>query len=230
MMRSAQTRVACTTPDIRVPGQSVTHLTWPLNGQSGDIIDTASIQLSNTMIYCSNCGARVVEKIPAGDDRARFVCETCATIHYQNPKIVAGCIPEWNGRLLLCRRAIEPRLGLWTLPAGFMENLETTEQAAARETWEEARARVVDMSLYGVFSIPHISQVYMMFRARLQAEEYAPGPESLDVRLFDEHEIPWDELAFPVVRLTLEKYYQDINGDGFPVHVEDINRHVWRKR
>ena len=176
------------------------------------------------MIYCSNCGARVVEKVPAGDDRTRFVCETCATIHYQNPKIVAGCIPEWDGRLLLCRRAIEPRLGLWTLPAGFMENLETTEQAAARETWEEARARVVDMSLYGVFSIPHISQVYMMFRARLQDEEYAPGPESLDVRLFEEHEIPWGELAFPVVRLTLEKYYQDIRGDGFPVHVENIIR------
>ena len=173
--------------------------------------------------------ARVVEKIPRGDDRSRYVCEACATIHYQNPKIVAGCIPEWNGRLLLCRRAIEPRLGLWTLPAGFMENLETTEQAAARETWEEARARVVDMSLYGVFSIPHISQVYMMFRARLQAEEYAPGPESLDVRLFEEHEIPWDELAFPVVRLTLEKYYRDIRGEGFLVHVENINRHVRRR-
>jgi ADP-ribose pyrophosphatase YjhB (NUDIX family) len=182
------------------------------------------------MIYCSNCGARVVEKVPAGDDRARFVCETCSTVHYQNPKIVAGCIPEWNGRVLLCRRAIEPRLGLWTLPAGFMENLETTEQAAARETWEEARARVTNMALYGVFSIPHISQVYMMFRARLQAEEFAPGPESLDVRLFEEHEIPWDELAFPVVRLTLERYYRDIRGDTFPVHVEDINRHVWRKR
>ena len=182
------------------------------------------------MMYCSNCGARVVEKVPAGDDRSRFVCEACTTIHYQNPKIVAGCIPEWNGRLLLCRRAIEPRLGLWTLPAGFMENLETTEQAAARETWEEARARVVDMTLYGVFSIPHISQVYMMFRGRLQAGEFAPGPESLDVRLFDEHEIPWSELAFPVVRLTLEKYYQDIRGDGFPVHVEDINRHVRRRR
>jgi ADP-ribose pyrophosphatase YjhB (NUDIX family) len=154
------------------------------------------------MIYCSNCGARVVEKVPSGDDRTRFVCEACATIHYQNPKIVAGCIPEWDGRLLLCRRAIEPRLGLWTLPAGFMENLESTEQA----------------------------QVYMMFRARLQADEYAPGPESLEVRLFEEHEIPWDELAFPVIRLTLEKYFQDIRGDGFQVHVEDINRHATRKR
>jgi ADP-ribose pyrophosphatase YjhB (NUDIX family) len=181
------------------------------------------------MIFCSNCGARVVEKIPEGDDRYRYVCEACATVHYQNPKIVAGCIPEWNGRLLLCRRAIEPRLGLWTLPAGFMENLETTEQAAARETWEEARARVIDMSLYGVFSIPHISQVYMMFRGRLAAEEFAPGPESLEVSLFEEQEIPWQELAFPVVRLTLEKYFRDIRNGGFPVHVTDINRHVRRK-
>jgi ADP-ribose pyrophosphatase YjhB (NUDIX family) len=180
------------------------------------------------MIFCSNCGARVVEKIPEGDDRSRYVCEACATIHYQNPKIVAGCIPEWNGRLLLCRRAIEPRLGLWTLPAGFMENLETTEQAAARETWEEARARVIDMSLYGVFSIPHISQVYMMFRGRLATEKFAPGPESLEVRLFEEQEIPWQELAFPVVRLTLEKYFQDVRNGGFPVHVTDINRRLRR--
>lgn len=111
-----------------------------------------------------------------------------------------------------------------------MENRESTVQAAARETWEEARARVVDLSLYGVFSIPHISQVYMMFRARLEDGEFAPGPESLDVELFREDEIPWDELAFPVVRLTLEKYYRDIRDDGFPVHVEDISRHVARKR
>ena len=230
---TALRRNACRKQDWKYPDyehQSVIYLTRKSIVQTGNTLVPDNIQSANIMIYCSNCGARVVEKIPAGDDRARFVCESCATIHYQNPKIVAGCIAEWNGRLLLCRRAIEPRLGLWTLPAGFMENLETTEQAAARETWEEARARVVDMSLYGVFSIPHISQVYMMFRARLQAEEYAPGPESLDVSLFEEHEIPWDELAFPVVRLTLEKYYQDIHGDGFPVHVEDINRHVWRKR
>ncbi len=180
------------------------------------------------MIYCSTCGARVIEKVPMGDDRSRFVCEACHTIHYQNPKIVAGCIPEWNGRLLLCRRAIEPRHGLWTMPAGFMENGETTEQAAARETWEEARARVEKMMLYGVFSIPHISQVYMMFRASLQSEEFAPGPESLEVRLFEEHEIPWDELAFPVVRLSLEKYYSDVNKDDFPVYVESINRHPAR--
>ena len=181
------------------------------------------------MIFCSNCGARVTRIVPAGDDRSRYVCEACTTIHYQNPKIVAGCIPQWKGRLLLCRRAIQPRHGLWTLPAGFMENGESTEEAAARETWEEARARVEDMRLYGVFSIPHISQVYMMFRARLRAEEFSPGPESLEVRLFEEREIPWDELAFPVVRLTLEKYYRDCGGNEFPVHVEDITRHPARQ-
>ncbi|MEN8107387.1 MAG: NUDIX hydrolase [Pseudomonadota bacterium] len=181
------------------------------------------------MIYCSSCGARVVEKIPSGDDRLRFVCETCTTIHYQNPKIVAGCIPEWNGRLLLCRRAIEPRHGLWTLPAGFMENRESIEEAAVRETWEEARAQVEDMALYGVFSIPYISQVYMMFRARLRSEEFAPGPESLEVRLFKEDEIPWDELAFPVVKLTLQNYFRDIHGDAFPVHVENVIHHPQRR-
>ena len=182
------------------------------------------------MIFCSNCGARLVRKVPAGDDRARYVCEACATVHYTNPKIVAGCIPEWNGRLLLCRRAIEPRYGLWTLPAGFMENGESTEQAAIRETWEEARARVNDLLLYGVFSIPHISQVYMMFRARLQSADCAAGPESLEVRLFEQYEIPWEELAFPVVKLTLEKYGRDIGKDDFSVHVEDIIRHPTRPR
>lgn len=178
------------------------------------------------MIYCSNCGARVVRKIPEGDDRVRHVCESCSTVHYSNPKIVAGCIPEWNGRLLLCRRAIEPRYGLWTLPAGFMENGESTEQAAIRETWEEACARVNDLLLYGVFSIPHISQVYMMFRAKLESADFAAGRESLEVRLFEKHEIPWDELAFPVVRLTLERYCGDLGKDDFSVHVENIIRHT----
>jgi ADP-ribose pyrophosphatase YjhB (NUDIX family) len=182
------------------------------------------------MIYCSNCGARVVRKIPEGDDRTRYVCEACATVHYSNPKIVAGCIPEWHGRLLLCRRAIEPRYGLWTLPAGFMENGESTEQAAMRETWEEARARVDNLLLYGVFSIPHISQVYMMFRARLCSADYAAGPESLEVRLFEQHEIPWEELAFPVVKRTLEKYCSDLGKAEFGLHVEDILRHPSRPR
>ncbi|MGD2137073.1 MAG: NUDIX hydrolase [Gammaproteobacteria bacterium] len=181
------------------------------------------------MQYCSQCGARVTEKIPAGDDRPRHVCESCQTVHYQNPKIVAGCIPVWENRLLLCRRAIEPRHGLWTLPAGFMENGESTEQAAVRETREEACAEVGNLALYGVFSIPHISQVYMMFRGRLQTRQFGPGRESLEVRLFDEGRIPWDDLAFPVVRLTLERYFRDIRTNRFPVHVENITRHPPRK-
>ena len=182
------------------------------------------------MIYCSNCGMRVVEKTPAGDNRPRYVCDACDTIHYQNPKIVAGCIPVLEDRLLLCQRAIEPRYGLWTLPAGFMENGESTEQAAVRETQEEACARVDNLELYGVFSIPHISQVYMMFRAKLVANDYKPGRESLDVRLFQEHEIPWDQLAFPVVRTTLEHYFSDARNKRFPVHVGNIIRHPSRQR
>lgn len=181
------------------------------------------------MIYCSNCGKQVIKKIPAGDSRPRHVCESCNTIHYQNPNIVAGCIPVWEDRILLCRRAIEPRHGLWTLPAGFMENGESTEQAAARETMEEACAEVDGLSLYGVFSIPQINQVYMMFRAKLTNGNFQPGPESLDVMLFDEKDIPWDKLAFPVVKLTLERYFNDLRSDSFPVYVENILRHPPRK-
>ncbi len=182
------------------------------------------------MIYCSNCGQTVVEKIPEGDSRIRFVCEHCRTIHYQNPKIVAGCLPVWDNKLLLCKRAIAPRYGLWTLPAGFMENGESTEQAAARETMEEALASVVDLSLYGVFSIPQINQVYMMFRGRIESPLFGPGAESLEVRLFEEHEIPWDQLAFPVVQRTLERYYNDTRQQHFPVHVENIYRHPGPRR
>lgn len=174
------------------------------------------------MYFCSNCGANVTNKIPEGDSRLRYVCDACNTIHYQNPKIVAGCLPVWNDRLLLCQRAIEPRYGLWTLPAGFMENGESTVQAAARETLEEACAEVSDMSLYGVFSIPHINQVYMMFLARLVSDDYAPGEETLNTRLFSEQEIPWRELAFPVVIRTLQRYFHDVKHGVFPVHVEDI--------
>jgi ADP-ribose pyrophosphatase YjhB (NUDIX family) len=174
------------------------------------------------MNFCSRCGAPLSHRIPDGDHLPRFVCDACHTIHYQNPKIVAGCIPEWDGRILLCQRAIEPRYGLWTLPAGFMENGESTEQAAARETWEEARAKVGAMNLYGVFSILHISQVYLMFRARLRGPDYDVGPETMDVRLFSEEEIPWDDLAFTVMRVTLQNYYQDLKLGTFGVHVDDI--------
>ncbi len=175
------------------------------------------------MKYCSLCGSEnIVQKIPPGDHLNRDVCENCGEIHYQNPKIVAGCIPEWDDQVLLCRRAIEPRHGLWTLPAGFMENHETTEQAAMRETWEEAQARIQNPQLYAVFSIPHISQVYMLFRGQLADLDFAPGIESLDVQLFKEADIPWQELAFPVVIRTLQHYFEDRRQGHFPLLVSDI--------
>jgi ADP-ribose pyrophosphatase YjhB (NUDIX family) len=145
-------------------------------------------------------------------------------IHYQNPKIVVGCISEWEDRILLCRRAIEPRYGLWTLPAGFMENEETTEQGAVRETFEEARAKVKITDLYSVFSIPYISQVYLMFRGALREPDFGPGAESLEVRLVAEHEVPWDQIAFPVVKRVLKLYFADRARGRFAVHIEEIRR------
>lgn len=166
------------------------------------------------MKYCSECGSRVELLVPDGEDRPRYVCGACGTIHYQNPKIVVGCIPEWEDRILLCRRAIEPRYGLWTLPAGFMENGETSQQGAARETLEEAGARVDVGELYALFNLPHIDQIYLLFRSRLLDPDFAPGEESLEVELFTESEIPWDAIAFPVVKETLGLYFRDRrNGD-----------------
>ncbi len=176
------------------------------------------------MNFCSSCGAAVILKVPDGDHLPRFVCTRCETIHYQNPKIVAGCIVEWQEKILLCRRAIEPRHGTWTLPAGFMENGETTMEAAARETQEEACAPVVDLKLYCMYSLPHINQVYIMFRGNSPAGEAAAGPESLEVAFVGENDIPWDEIAFPVIKETLEDYVKDRRRKAFPTHVGDILR------
>ena len=161
------------------------------------------------MKYCSNCSATVELLIPEGDSLPRYVCTTCNIIHYQNPKMVVGCIPEWEDKILLCRRAIEPRLGWWTLPAGFMENNETLEQAAARETLEEANARVEIGNLYAIYSLPHISQVYLLFRARLLDLDFKPGIESLEVKLLSENEIPWEEMAFRVIHDPLMQYFKE---------------------
>jgi len=161
------------------------------------------------MKYCSNCGAPVKLEIPPGDDRERFVCETCRTIHYQNPKLVVGCIPEWEDKILICRRAINPRYGKWTVPAGFLENGETVSDGAVRETFEEARARVEIIAPYALFDLTFINQVYLMYRARLLDLSYAPGEESLEVELVALNHIPWDELAFPVIRETLKQYVKD---------------------
>lgn len=174
------------------------------------------------MKYCSHCAQPVTIKIPSGDNRLRFVCQSCGVIHYQNPKIVTGCIPTWQDKLLICKRAIEPRYGLWTLPAGFMENQETVPEAAMRETWEEARARVHQLSLFAMFNIPHLNQVYILFHANMVSADFAAGEESLEVKLIDLSDIPWQDLAFPVIRRTLELYTDLTVASGEKPYVEDI--------
>lgn len=176
------------------------------------------------MKFCSQCGSTVEVNIPEGDNRPRHICAACGTIHYQNPKIVVGCIPVWQKKVLLCRRAIEPRYGFWTVPAGFMENGETSQQGAARETLEEACARVDVEGLYTLFNLPHINQIYLLFRSRLLDLDYGAGAESLDVGLFEEHEIPWDEIAFPVVRETLRLFFKDREQADFPLRGGTIER------
>ncbi len=177
------------------------------------------------MNYCSQCGAQVGVRVPEGDNRPRHVCGACGAIHYQNPKVVVGCIPEWEDCVLLCRRAIEPRYGLWTLPAGFMERGESAHEGAARETLEEADARVEVLDLYSLFSLPRIDHVYLLFRARLLDLGFGPGTESLEVRLFREDEIPWDEIAFAVVKETLKLYFADRKAGSFPLRTGEILRH-----
>jgi ADP-ribose pyrophosphatase YjhB (NUDIX family) len=179
------------------------------------------------MKFCSECGGEVTMRVPDGDNHERHVCLNCGVIHYQNPKMVTGTIPVWEDRVLLCRRAIEPRQGLWTLPAGFMENNESAQEGAARETLEEANARVQVEQLYTTFNLPLISQVYLLFRSRLQDLDFSPGSESLEVALFREDQIPWEELAFPVVRETLRLFFQDRQSGCYVHRVGDI---YWKSR
>lgn len=174
------------------------------------------------MKYCNHCGSEVLFSVPEGDNRPRYWCNHCGVIHYQNPKIVVGAIPVWEGRFLLCERAIEPRKGYWTLPAGYMENGETLQEGAARETWEEACATVAIGDLYTVFNLAHINQVYMFFLSEMVNGDYAVGDESADVGLFSEEEIPWDQLAFPTIGRTLKFYLQDREAGDFPVRTQDI--------
>ncbi len=174
------------------------------------------------MNFCSQCGQSVSHRIPEGDNRPRFVCDDCDAIHYQNPRIIAGCLPVFEDKVLLCKRAIEPRAGWWTLPAGFLENGETVADGAMRETREEANATVETLDLYTLFSLPHISQVYMFYRANLVSLDFSPGEESLETALFAEDEIPWGELAFPVITQTLEHFYRDRKQDVYPVRALDI--------
>lgn len=176
------------------------------------------------MRYCTQCAHPVVLKVPAGDHLPRYVCEHCGAIHYQNPRLVVGCIPEWESRVLLCRRAIEPRQGYWTLPAGFLENGETVQAGARRETFEEALAEVEIGALLALVNVPHVRQVHLFFRARLTQAKFGAGAESLEAALFEEREIPWAELAFPSVRYALETFFADRRRGHFEFHI-----HTWRK-
>ena len=162
------------------------------------------------MKFCSNCAEPLTLRTPDGDHLPRFVCDACGTVHYQNPKLVVGCVPEAeDGRILLCKRAIEPRLGYWTIPAGFMENGETTQEGAARESWEEALARVEIGSLLAVVHVLHADQVHVMFRARLLGGQFGVGAESLEVKLCAEAEVPWSDIAFRSVDFALRRYFED---------------------
>ena len=165
-----------------------------------------------------------MQRVPDGDTLPRAVCGQCNTIHYENPKLIVGCIPEWENRILLCKRAIEPRSGLWTVPAGFMENGETTAAGALRETLEEANARADIIAPYALYNIPHINQVYLLFRAKLLDRDFSAGAETERVELFDEDDLPWDELAFATVRNTLRHYFSDRENGEFRFHMGTIER------
>jgi ADP-ribose pyrophosphatase YjhB (NUDIX family) len=182
------------------------------------------------MKFCSACAHPVALSIPQGDNRPRHVCSHCGLIHYENPKMVLGSIPVWDEdgemRILLCKRAIEPRLGYWTLPAGFMENNETTAEAAIRETVEEAGANIQLHELFSLLNVPHVHQVHMFYRATLLDLNYEAGIESLEVRLFSANEIPWDDIAFQTVSHTLRFFLEDHamrkNGGTYRFHTLDI--------
>jgi ADP-ribose pyrophosphatase YjhB (NUDIX family) len=174
------------------------------------------------MNYCNSCGGPLRLDIPPGEDRQRHICEDCGTVHYLNPRVVVCAIPAWGEQILLCRRAIEPRHGFWTLPGGFMENGESTLETASRETVEEACARIKVGELFALFNIIHINQVQLFFRAELCDLDFAPGPESLETALFHEHEIPWDEMAFPAVATTLREYFKDRATGNFQLRMANI--------
>ncbi|MCP1726261.1 ADP-ribose pyrophosphatase YjhB (NUDIX family) [Natronospira proteinivora] len=176
------------------------------------------------MKYCSECATPISVRIPEGDSLPRYVCNHCGTIHYRNPRVVVGCVPQWQDRILLCRRAIEPRHGYWTVPAGFLENDETTREGAARETREEACAEVTIGSALSMTHVVHVNQIHLMYRAQMNQADFAAGEESLEVALFRRTEIPWDELAFPSIRFCLESYFADLDRDREDFHIQDVRR------
>jgi ADP-ribose pyrophosphatase YjhB (NUDIX family) len=177
---------------------------------------------SDRILHCRACGQAVRYQVPADDNRERAVCTACGTIHYQNPLNVVGTVPVWGEQVLLCKRAIEPRYGFWTLPAGFMELGETTAEGALRETLEEAGAQIELQGLFTVLNVVRVGQVHFFYRATMTSPTLAPGDETLEARLFREDEVPWDELAFRTVRETLHRFFEDRRRGHFAVHCADI--------
>ena len=176
------------------------------------------------MNYCSNCGSRVALKVPEGDFLPRHVCDNCRLVHYENPKLVVGSVPEYQGRILICKRGIEPRLGYWTIPAGFMENDETLEAGAAREAAEEAHIQVEIGSLLLLANVTSARQVHVFFRARMLTPDFAVTHESLEVKLVDERDIPWDQLAFPSTECALRRFIEDRAAGVERHHVAEMHR------
>lgn len=172
------------------------------------------------MKFCPNCGTKgPAFEIPKGDNRPRFVCHNCDTIHYSNPNIITGCLPIWQGKVLLCKRSIEPRSGFWNVPSGFLENQETVEDGAKREVWEEAEAKVEITGVHALYSIPRINQVYVHFLGDLVNGEYGVGEESSETELFKEEDIPWKEIAFPSSSFTLKRFFEDRKKGTREVHI-----------
>ena len=183
------------------------------------------------VLFCNACGSRVEHRVPEGDQLPRHLCPSCGHIQYFNPRVIVGCIPEWeDGRVLMCKRNIEPRFGLWTFPAGFMELGETTAQGAARETREESEADVEVGQMLAVINVPYVSQVYIVHHGRMRSPHHAPTPESSQTRLMTEAEIPWDEIAFPTVHHSLRFYFADRARGRFEVHTLDLTRMPQRPR
>jgi len=173
--------------------------------------------------HCRDCGAAAVYRIPDdGDTKERAVCPVCHTVHYENPLIVVGTIPYWEDKVLLCKRNIEPRWGKWTLPAGFMELAETVAEGAARETLEESGAQFELEGFFSLLNVAHVGQVHMFYRARLLSQTFEPGFETIEARLFAEEEIPWEQIAFRTVKVTLERYFRDRAAGQFNFHAVDI--------
>ena len=173
--------------------------------------------------HCKQCGTAVAYRLPDdGDTRMRAVCTACNTVHYENPLNVVGTVPHWGDKVLLCKRNIEPRWGKWTLPAGFMELGETTAEGAERETDEEAGAQIEMQDLFTLLNVARVGQVHLFYRARLLSDQFLPGYETIEARLFAEHEIPWDEVAFRTVKETLERYFADRRAGHYGFHVVDI--------